>query len=123
MSILQEYEQIRKVIGEEKYQRIKAYLDKHPDMLLSDVYYKEGVFDAFEGWEKETYGDVIPPPERYGDILCGDCGAEIGLEQGPEKKIYDNADVCLVCGKNKCKKCIGPDHICYRCKQKEAAAE
>ena len=56
MSILQEYESIRRWIGEEKYQAINRYLDSHPDVLLSDVYYNEEAYKKFEAWwnqEKE----------------------------------------------------------------------
>lgn len=53
MSILQEYESIRKNIGEEKYNAIEKYLDSHEDILLSDVYYTEEGWKAFETWYKK----------------------------------------------------------------------
>lgn len=59
MSILQDYEKIRKENGEEKYWHIQAFLEKHPNYLLSDVYYKEHVWDEFEDWEKENFKEVI----------------------------------------------------------------
>ena len=52
MSILQEYEQIRKQIGEEIYHDIEKLLDEHPHYLLSDVYYKKSVWDEMEEWRK-----------------------------------------------------------------------
>ena len=55
MSILQEYAEIRREIGEEKYWHIEAFLEKHPNYFLSDVYYKEHVWKEFEAWEKENY--------------------------------------------------------------------
>lgn len=51
MSILQEYEEIRREIGEERYQRIEAFLALHPNLYLSDVYYKESVWKKFEEYE------------------------------------------------------------------------
>ena len=51
MSILQEYAAIRKRIGETKYQNIERFLETHPDYLLSDVYYKEDVWNHFLLWE------------------------------------------------------------------------
>ena len=50
MSILQEYEQIRKDIGEDKYNAIERYLNKHQDILLSDIYYTREGWDNFEKW-------------------------------------------------------------------------
>ena len=51
VSILQEYEEIRREIGEERYQRIEAFLALHPNLYLSDVYYKESVWKKFEEYE------------------------------------------------------------------------
>lgn len=58
MSILQEYEQIRKQIGEEKYSHIEKFLETHPHYFLSDVYYKKSVWEEFEEWEK-IQGELI----------------------------------------------------------------
>lgn len=55
MSILQEYEAIRKRIGEEKFSHIEAFLEAHPHYYLSDVYYREFVWNEFEAWEKKTF--------------------------------------------------------------------
>lgn len=52
MSILQEFEAIRKQIGEEKYQQIVKFLDCHSEYVLSDVYYKKSVWDEMEKWIK-----------------------------------------------------------------------
>jgi hypothetical protein len=48
MSILQEYAWIRKNIGEKTFQDIELFLEKHPELFLSDVYYKEAVWKQFE---------------------------------------------------------------------------
>ena len=55
MSILQEYAQIRKEIGEEKYQQIVKFLDNHPHYFLSDVYYQNSVWAEAEKWIKAKY--------------------------------------------------------------------
>lgn len=52
MSILQEYESIRKDIGEETYNAIERYLELHPELLLSDIYYKRTEWEKFEEWHK-----------------------------------------------------------------------
>ena len=61
MSILQEYEKIRKDFGEERYSHIEAFLEAHEHYLLSDVYYRESVWKEFEVWEKEHYKDYVAP--------------------------------------------------------------
>lgn len=55
MSILQEYEQIRKQIGEEKYSQIEEFLENYPQYLLSDVYYRKSVWDEMENWIKSRF--------------------------------------------------------------------
>ena len=52
MSILQEYEQIKKRIGTERFLRIEKFLKVHPNYFLSDIYYKKSVWDEFEKWER-----------------------------------------------------------------------
>jgi len=54
MSILQEYENIRKEMGEDKYNAIKKYLNLHQDLYLSDIYYKQKEYEKFEKWYKEV---------------------------------------------------------------------
>jgi hypothetical protein len=50
MSILQEYESIRKEIGQEKYNCIERYLSENPDLFLSDIYYNREHWNKFEEW-------------------------------------------------------------------------
>ena len=52
MSILQEYAEIRKSIGEQKYKLIEQFLEENPHYYLSDVYYRESVYREFEAWLK-----------------------------------------------------------------------
>lgn len=50
MSILTEYAEIRQRLGEEKFQGIERYLELHPNLLLSDVYYNPKEWECFERW-------------------------------------------------------------------------
>lgn len=50
MSMLQELEQIRREIGEETYNAINEFLDWHEHYLITDVYYKENVWEEFNLW-------------------------------------------------------------------------
>lgn len=73
MSILQEYERIRKDIGEEKFARIEAFLAAHPDLLLSDVYYKEEVWNKFEEEDVqkriESLGTLLSVKTKEGQLI------------------------------------------------------
>ena len=55
MSILQEYEQIRKEMGKIRYDMIGNYLDeinkdRENELFLSDILYKEKEYELFEKW-------------------------------------------------------------------------
>jgi hypothetical protein len=50
MSILQEYESIKRRIGMEKFLGIERYLELHPNLLLSDIYYNQKEYKKFERW-------------------------------------------------------------------------
>lgn len=54
MSIMQEYESIRKRIGEKKYNQIEMFLEVHPHYYLIDVYYRKSVWDEMEKWVEEN---------------------------------------------------------------------
>ena len=54
MSILQEYQEIRRDIGEDTYHAIEKYLNIHKDLYLSDIYYKRAEWEKFENWRKEV---------------------------------------------------------------------
>lgn len=68
MSILQEYAEIRKRIGEEKYQLILSFLKYHPDYCLSDVYFKKYVWDEMENWAE----DIIKVNKKKWDNIHAD---------------------------------------------------
>lgn len=59
MSILQEYEMIRKSLSDQQNQDIDTYLDEHPDILLSDILYDRKQWELFEKWEKEKHREEI----------------------------------------------------------------
>ena len=50
MSILTEYAEIRQCLGEEKFQGIERYLELHPHLFLSDIYYNQKEYKKFERW-------------------------------------------------------------------------
>ena len=54
MSILSDYEEIRKQIGEETYNKIGKFLENHHQYTLADVYYRKTVWDEMENWEGEN---------------------------------------------------------------------
>ena len=56
MSILQEYDEIRRMIGEDMFQAIEEYLACHEDVLLSDIYYNENEWKKFEEWNNKRKG-------------------------------------------------------------------
>lgn len=56
MSILQEYKTIRESLGEKRYQEVEEFLAENPDLILSDVYYKESIWNKFEQWAFEKFG-------------------------------------------------------------------
>lgn len=53
MSILQEYEMIRKEMGEKKFDSIELYLNSHEELLLSDILYKPEHYIDFDKWYNE----------------------------------------------------------------------
>ena len=52
MSILQEYEQIKKDLGNGINKGMELYLELNSTLLLSDLYYKEKEFKKFDKWFK-----------------------------------------------------------------------
>ena len=51
MSILQEYEKIRKDIGEEKWRGIDTYINAHhPELRLDQIIYNSNNWIDFEKW-------------------------------------------------------------------------
>lgn len=59
MSVLQEYEAIRRRLGKEKYSHIEAFLKLNPQYFLSDIYYRKTVWNEFSEWENQTYKTEI----------------------------------------------------------------
>lgn len=72
MSILQDYEKIRKEIGQRKYNAIEKYLEENKNLLLSDIYYKKEEWDKFENW----YSENISKLELENKPKCALIGAD-----------------------------------------------
>lgn len=51
MSILQEYEEYRKRIGEKEWKMINTFLDENRQYLLSDLLYSKNVWQIYEDWK------------------------------------------------------------------------
>lgn len=52
MSILQEYERIRRDMPDGEFERIERFLAAHPEKLLSDVYYNAETWREYALWTK-----------------------------------------------------------------------
>jgi hypothetical protein len=50
MSILSDFEEVRKRIGDEKYNAIDDYLKLNPDLFLDNVLYRQSEWEKFEEW-------------------------------------------------------------------------
>ena len=55
MSILQEYEDIRRQLGEEEWDNIDTFLSENKQYQLSDVLYKEKVWKIYEDWKRGSF--------------------------------------------------------------------
>lgn len=77
MSILQEYEQIRRELGEDEWALINKFLKSNKQYLLSDVLYKERVWNAYEDWK---HGKSIRSSVRSSTIKCGSAKGPFDLE-------------------------------------------
>ena len=101
MSILQEYEQIRKEMGEKKFDSIETYLKTTPNLLLSDILYKPENYIEFDKWYNwkilnRTVKVISIYETDYDDVRC-DAILCIKLPKISERSkllqsIYD--DVC-----------------------------
>lgn len=52
MSIMSEYETIKRTIGEAEYKMIEQFLEVHPEYLLSDVLYSKAFYKEYGQWKK-----------------------------------------------------------------------
>jgi hypothetical protein len=53
MSILQDYERFKEMIGEREWELITMFLDSHGEYFLSDLMYKQDVYKLYEEWKKD----------------------------------------------------------------------
>lgn len=56
MSIMQEYEQIRKSLRAGEFEAIERYLELHPALFLSDIYYNQNEYQKFDSWWSQEKG-------------------------------------------------------------------
>ena len=63
MSILQEYEMIRRKIGEKEYNNICQFLEENPGSFLSDVYYN--LNDGDRRYTKWKIRRIIKPTKQH----------------------------------------------------------
>ena len=54
MSILQEYEEYRQKLGEKEWAMMEEFLKKNEQYLLSDLLYKESVWQIYQDWKQEN---------------------------------------------------------------------
>lgn len=105
MSILQEYEKIRKAMGEKKYDSIEKYINTHPDVLLSDILYKSECYIAFDKWynwkilnRKVRINSIYET--GFGDVRCD---AVLYLNDKAVANIigsYDASEMNFICNNN-----------------------
>lgn len=86
MSILQEYEKIKKDVGQEIWDSIEDYIDyHHPELFLSDIIYNKDNWQEFEKWfykeKKQIDVNVLSAWETDYD----DYKANIELTRGNNK--------------------------------------
>ena len=75
MSILQEYEEIKRSIGEEKWTSIDAYIKQNPSLTFDKLIYNQQNYKMFEKWFYETIKlqkiEILNTwGNDYGDICC-----------------------------------------------------
>lgn len=72
---MQEYEEIRRIIGEERYSVIEDYLNENPEITFDKLVYNKGNWDRFDKW----FNDKIKLQKveilntwvtNYDDIAC-----------------------------------------------------
>ena len=106
MSILQEYEQIRREMGEQKYDSIEQYIEsQHSDLLLSDILYKPEHYVEFDKWynwkmlNRTVRVNSIYETD-YGDIRCD---AVLSINKKPVANIiasYSAEELNFRCNNN-----------------------
>ena len=122
---MQEFESIRKEIGETKYQAIENYLSERPELFLDDIYYKESEWNKFEEWytkeSSETYRYRITSTGgnsiKYGNCeICGKPATEI-FHQVEERSYKNSFEEVIHFTQNKCTNYFGHKE-CLESKQR-----
>ena len=68
MSILQEYQTIRNTLRPGEAEAMDKYVGLNPQLSLSDIYYKEEVYNGFNKWWQEQLTLDRTHRERYTTI-------------------------------------------------------
>ena len=83
MSILQDFEEAKKLIGEEKWNALPQYLEVS-NLFLDDVIYNQEEWAKFEKWYNTTDPFYIYPTFRHitykgktYDRVCSRCGTKV----------------------------------------------
>ena len=93
MSILQEYEQIRKSMSPRKNKAIDQFLETHSQYLLSDVFYDSKVYQIFKNWwDHQELSNI----NKYINIIDGNI-----LGKDDIKNIYIE-----ICSNPKLQECV-----------------
>lgn len=50
MSIMSEYEDFRKELGEREFRLLEKFLEENEQYLLSDLYYSQAAYSEYEKW-------------------------------------------------------------------------
>lgn len=101
MSILQEYQEIRKDIGEETYNAIETYLSYHPDSYLSDIYYKRAEWEKFEKWYKRQTDEKLKRELNSLKILMNEDANKRAVEAIQEARHWLEVDKVILWGGEK----------------------
>ena len=84
MSILREYEMVRKEMGASKWNALQIYLSYNKYLYLSDVIYKQEEWAKFELWLKNANLDTMNPKSNVIESegatyyrVCSRCGTRV----------------------------------------------
>lgn len=59
MSILQEYEEIRKTLKPGEFEAMEKWLELNPQYYLSDIYYRQEINKKFHDWWEKSKEETM----------------------------------------------------------------
>jgi len=94
LSIIQEYEEIRKFIGEERWESIDTYLSEHKELRFDELIYNPKNYIKFENWFYENIKLKKVEIKNYWMRDFGDIAVNAVLYQGDNEiaNIIDSFD-------------------------------